>query len=265
MAKLYFIFTCFLFLAFPFIGNAASENNSALITDLFEQGTKAYLAKDYVKASDLLSDVLAKDPANAVVLTNLALAQFNLGKKPYAIGLLRKALSLNPNMETAKESLDYVVSQFPVREIPHKNNIYESLSVNFLQPVHLSSYLLLMAISLFAAGWLLLSYGGRRKKAFEEERDAPSFPVIGSAISLIFLVFLSFSILKAYDQTIVRATVIEDQISMQTAPGDNQVTIMDLYGGMEVVVRQIKAEWVQVTYPGSHTGWIKKSSLLMTR
>lgn len=265
MAKLYFIFTCLLFFTFPLLGHAANENAAPLTAELFSQGTKAYLSKDYAKASSLFGETLAKDPANAVVLTNLALAEFNLGRKSYAIGLLRKALAFSPDLQTAKESLEYVVSQVSIKEMPHKNDLYESLRVNFLQPVHLSSYLLLTAISLFSSGWLLISYGGRRKKASEEEGVMPSFPVIGSIISVMFLIFLGFSMLKTYDQSIVRGTVIEDQTAMQTAPGDNQVSIVDLYGGMEVVVKQIKEDWVQVTYPGSHTGWIKKSSLLMTR
>lgn len=243
----------------------AESSSSTTSSELFTQGTKSYVAKDYAKASEIFTQALDKDPRNAVILTNLALSQFQIGKKAMAVGLLRKALSTDPELVTAKTGLRFVLSQMQVKEVPHKIETYESIRTSILQPVPLSAYMILSAICLFASGWILISYGGRRKKALDEEKSPPPFPFIGTIIGIVFILTTGLLTLKLYDSTIVRGTIIEDQVSLQTAPGDNQVTILDLYGGMEVVVREIQGDWTQVTYPGSLTGWIKKSSLLMTR
>ena len=97
------------------------------------------------------------------------------------------------------------------------------------------------------------------------EKSPPPIPVIGGFLGLVLVIFTGLASLKFYDSTILRGTIIQERVSLQTAPGENQVVILDLYGGMEVIARQVQGDWIQVTYPGSLTGWIKKSSLLMTR
>ncbi|MEK2643785.1 hypothetical protein [Bdellovibrio sp. BCCA] len=262
MSKLKFLSVFFLSLVLPTLVVAQTGSSSA---ELFKQGTQLYLAKDYTKAREAFAQALDKDPYNATTLTNLALAEFQLGKKPLSIGLLRKALASDPELSTAKAGLKFALSQMQVKEVPHQIETYESLRANLLQPVPLSAYLILSALSLFAAGWILLSYGGRRRKAMEEEKSMPGFPIIGTLLSLAFVIFTSLLALKVYDSTVLRGTIIDEKVSLQTAPGDNQVAILDLYGGMEVIAHETQGDWVQVTYPGSLTGWIKKSALLMTR
>ncbi|WP_374076763.1 tetratricopeptide repeat protein [Bdellovibrio bacteriovorus] len=261
MSKLKSLSVFFLSLVLPTLVVAQTGSSA----ELFKQGTQLYLAKDYTKAQEVFTQALDKDPYNATTLTNLALAEFQLGKKPLAIGLLRKALASDPELPTAQAGLKFILSQMQVKEVPHQIETYESLRSKLLQPVPLSAYLILSALSLFAAGWILISYGGRRRKALEEEKSLPAFPLIGSLLSLAFVIFTGLLALKVYDSTILRGTIIEEKVSLQTAPGDNQVAILELFGGMEVIARETQGDWVQVTYPGSLTGWIKKSSVLMTR
>ncbi|MBV2168180.1 MAG: tetratricopeptide repeat protein [Bdellovibrio sp.] len=261
MSKLKSLSVFFLFLVLPALVMAQNES----VADLFTQGTQAYLAKDYAKAQSLFRTALDKDPDNATTLTNLALAEFQMGKKPLAIGLLRKALAHDPELPTAHAGLKFALSQMQVKDVPHQIEAYETLRAKLLQPIPLSAYLVLSAITFFAAGWSLVSYIGRRKKALHEERSLPPFPMIGSFLTLAFVIFTGLLALKSYDATVLRGTIIEEKVSLQTAPGDNQVAILDLYGGLEVIAHKTEGDWVQVTYPGSLTGWIKKSSLLMTR
>ncbi|MGZ3774189.1 MAG: tetratricopeptide repeat protein [Pseudobdellovibrionaceae bacterium] len=251
----------FLSLIFLLPLSSKAESSSA---ELFAEGTKSYSSKDYSKALDFFEKALDKDPYNAATITNLALTQFQLGKKSVAVGLLRKALSVEPDLTTAKAGLKFVLSQMPVKDVPHKIENYESLRTTILQPVPLITFVILSILCLFASGWILISYGGRRKKAFAEEKPLPSFPFIGSLLGFFFIIITILLILKIYDSISIRGTIVEDQISLQTAPGDNQVTILDLYGGMEVIVLETQGEWAQIKYPGSLTGWVKKSALLMT-
>lgn len=261
MSKFKFLSVFVLFFILPAL--AWSQNPSA--EQGFKQATELYLKKDYEKAREEFLKLLDQDPNNATVLTNLALTEFQLGKKPLAIGLLRKALASEPDLVTAQAGLKFIQGQLQVKEVPHQIQTYETLRTNLLQPVPLFAYLVISALSFFAMGWVLLSYGGRRKKALEEETSLPSFPVIGFILSVSFVVFTALAILKLYDATIMRGTIIDEKVALQTAPGDNQVAILELFGGMEVILRQTQDDWVQVTYPGALTGWIKKSSVMMTR
>lgn len=261
MSKIKFLSVVILFFILPNLLLAQATSPA----DLFTQGTQQYLAKDYKKAQELFTQALDQDPDNATTLTNLALTEFQLGKKPRAIGLLRKALASDPELDTAKSGLKFALSQLQVKEVPHQLEIFETIRTQLLLPAPLSAYLVLSALSFFATGWVLLAYGGRRKKAIAEEKALPPLPLIGIFLSLSLVIFTGLLALKIYDSMILRGTIVEEKVSLQTAPGDNQVAILDLYGGMEVIARETQGEWVQVTYPGSLTGWIKKSALLMTR
>jgi tetratricopeptide (TPR) repeat protein len=239
-----------------------TQNDS--FPELFKQGTQHYVAKEYDKARDAFAKALEKDPHNATTLTNLALAQYQLGKKPLAVGLLRKALNSDPELPAAKAGLKFALSQMEIKEIPHQIETYESVRANLLSPIPLFAYLILTAVLMFAGGWIMISYFGNRRRAFAEEKASPGFPVIGTLLTIGFLVSLGLLGLKIFDQTIVRATIIDDKVSMQAAAGDNQAALLDLYGGMEVIVQNENKDWVQVTYPGSITGWIKATSILKT-
>lgn len=241
---------------------AWTQNNS--FAEFFKEGTQHYVAKEYEKSRDAFAKAVEIDPHNATALTNLALAQFQLGKKPLAVGLLRKALAADPELSTARTGLKFVLSQMENRDVPHQLETYESVRAKLLAPVPLLAYLILTAVLLFAAGWTLLSYLGRRRTALSEEKAPPAIPALGVIFSVGFIAFLTLLTLKIYDSNITRATIAEDKVSLQTAPGENQAAILDLYGGMEVIVKANDKEWSQVTYPGSLTGWIKSSSLIIT-
>lgn len=251
----------FALIFFSFLANSQTESSA----DLFTKGTQSYAQKEYKKAQELLTQALDKDPGNPSTLTNLALAEFQLNNKLVAIGLVRKALTIDPNLAVAQTGLEFMLSQISIKEVPHQNEAYEFIRTHFLVSYSHHSFLILSALSLFSAGWIWLSFAGRRKRSIEEEKSPPSTPIIGIFLGFVFVIFTGLAALKFYDSTVLRGTIIEDRVSLQTAPGENQVVILDLYGGMEVIARQVQGDWVQVTYPGSLTGWIKKSSLLMTR
>jgi hypothetical protein len=232
--------------------------------EAYKEGVQFYQAKAYDKARDAFTQAVAKDPHNASALTNLALAQYKLNQKGWAIGLLRKALEVDPHQATAQAGLKFALSQLEVREIPHQIETYETLREDFLQPVTMTFYLGLTALLFFAVGWTFINYAGKRKKALREEDALPAFPLIPSLFALAFAVSVTLTALKIYDLSLTRGTILDDKVTVQAAPGDNQVTLFDLHAGFEVIVRQVDKDWVQVTYPGAATGWIKKSSLLVT-
>lgn len=256
--------TRFIVFFFTLILPTLAWTQDADFAALFNQGTQHYAAKEYDKSRDAFAKALEKDPHNATTLTNLALAQFQLGKKSLAIGLFRKALSSDPELTQAKAGLKFALSQMEIKEIPHQIETYESVRAKLLAPVSIIAYLIMTALFLFAAGWILLGFMGQRRRALAEEKALPGVPVIGTVLAVGFLISVTLLGLKIFDQSIIRATVVDDKVSLQSAPGENQAALLELYGGMEVIVQNDNNEWVQVTYPGSITGWVKKSAVLRT-
>ncbi|MNJ93512.1 Tetratricopeptide repeat protein [compost metagenome] len=242
--------------------NGLAQQDS--FSTLFNEGVKLYQTKDFIKAAETFTKALELDPHNATALTNLALVQYQLNNKGLAIALFRHALEINPELPTARAGLKFALSQLEIKEVPHRIENYENLRTSLLQPVPVIAYQVLTALLLVSAGWILISYWGRRKRAIAEEKAFPSFPYIGALLALGFLVSLTLLSLKIYDQSIPRGTIITEKVSLQAAPGEDQVSVLDLYTGFEVVVHQSSGDWIQVTYPGSLTGWMKKSDLYLT-
>ncbi|MNS90086.1 Tetratricopeptide repeat protein [compost metagenome] len=261
MSKANLLSVFFLFLVLPFAVFAQEESPQ----DLFLKGTQFYIAKDYAQAQESFQKSLEKDPRNSTTMTNLAMAQFQLGHKSIAVGLLRKALAAEPDLLTAQQAYKFILSQMEIKEVPHQLESYETLRRYFLQPIPLTAYLAITALLFFAAGWALLAFVDRRKKAMIAESALPPFPVLATLYSVIFVLFTGLLVLKIHDSRQIRGTVIDERIALQTAPGENQASVLDLYGGMEVLLLSEDGEWAQVSYPGSLSGWIKKSSLIMTR
>jgi uncharacterized protein YgiM (DUF1202 family) len=133
-----------------------------------------------------------------------------------------------------------------------------------LNSISLNGFHLLTALLLFTSGVIWMRFLGRRRKASELEVAPPNTPFIGLLLLFGFMLSVIFTALKAYDLSVPRATIVADKVSAQTAPGDGQSVLFDLYAGFEVIVRSAANDWIQVSYPGGLTGWVKKDSLMST-
>lgn len=232
--------------------------------EYFSSGTKSYQEKKFDAAVVNFEKALDLHPESATVLTDLGLSYFQLQKKGLSIAMFRRALFIDPSQTVAEAALKFVLSQLEVKEIPHQIETYERLRSTVLNSASLNGFHLLTALLLFACGFIWLRYLGRRRKAFEAELAPPGTPIIGLMLGIGLALSFSFTILKIYDLTIPRATIIADKVSAQTAPGDGQSGLFDLYAGFEVIVRNVANDWIQVSYPGGLTGWVKKDSLMST-
>lgn len=249
---------------------AAVESKSAQSTqwngfkEAFESGVLSYQSKKYEDARTAFSFALEKDPLNVQALTNLALVQFQMGQLPWAIALLRKAHNLDPDFSTPRAALDFIMPQLGTREIPHEIQFWETFRSTLLVPFPLNSLMAMTALCLLGTGWLWLQYFGRRKQALQEEKPFPSFPLIGTLIALLFMSGLTLSVLKVWDLSIPRGTVVTEKVTVYSAPDEKSAVLFDLFGGLEVIMKSSNDQWVQVTYPGALTGWIPKSSVFQT-
>ena len=232
--------------------------------EYFRRGTKSYQDKKFDDAIFNFENALDLHPESSAVLTDLGLSYFQIKKKGLSIAMFRRALFVDPSQAVAEAGLTFALSQLEVKEIPHQIETYERLRSSVLNAVSLNGFHLLSILFMFSSGFIWLRYLGRRRKAFEIEEAPPATPVIGMLLSIGFTLSIFFTALKVYDLTIPRATIVTDKVSAQTAPGDGQSGLFDLYEGFEVIVRNAANDWIQVSYPGGLTGWVKKDSLMST-
>ena len=233
-------------------------------SESFRTGLVNYQNKKFAEAKSSFEEVLKSSPNDAAALTNLGLVAYQLGQKSWAVAYFRKAISLNPSLPAPHQGLAFVLPQLDPKEIPHQIETYEMIRDQFLAPVSEYSYFWILAGLIFLFSWSLLKYFGQRKRAEEEDLPFPPPPWITLISAVFTVIFLSLAVAKIYDVQIPRGTIVEEKVSAQSAPGDQQLNLFDLYGGFEVVIRSHSGDWVQVTYPGALTGWIKKSSLYVT-
>lgn len=232
--------------------------------EYFGRGTKSYQEKKFEDAIFNFEKALDLHPDSATVLTDLGLSYFQMQKKGLSIAMFRRALYVDPSQTVAEAALKFVLSQLEVKEIPHQIETYERLRSTVLNSVTLNGFHLLTALLLFASGFIWLRFLGHRRKAYESEMAPPGTPIIGLLLGMGLILSLFFTTLKIYDLTIPRATIVADKVSAQTAPGEGQSGLFDLYAGFEVIVRNVANDWIQVSYPGGLTGWVKKDSLMST-
>lgn len=228
----------------------------------FREGLTFYQTKDYEKARQSFADALAIEPRNAAAMVNLGLTSFQLNDKGQAIALFRRALALEPDMKTAREGLRFAVSKLEIKEIPHRIETYETIRSNVLQLTTLRVFLALTAILILAAGWFLLSWLGERRRALRAQEAPAPFPVKVGALLTLALAGIALTVLKLYDGTLPRGTIVGGKIEARSAPAESGVVLFELHDGFEVLMREVKDGWVQVAYPGGLTGWIPVKNIV---
>jgi tetratricopeptide (TPR) repeat protein len=260
---------CIFFLSFclPASASFANDRGSESYTDFgtaFRLGVESYKEKKFDEAKKAFSAALQFEPNSSATLTNLGLTEYQMGEKGWAVALLRKAHHLDPDFSTPQAALKFILPQLEVKEIPHEISTWENFRGYLVVPVSLFSASIASALFLFAGGWSLLGYLGRRKKSFEEDQAPPAFPLFSAAFVIGFAFFFSIVAAKLWDQNFLRGTIVNTKVSALSLPDEKAPAIFDLYAGLEVILKQKQNDWIQVTYPGGLTGWIPMGSLFPT-
>lgn len=256
--------TTLLKMAFVFFSltsvSGASDLNSA-----FNIYHKSYQSNDFETTKSTIEEALKSDTHNSYLIYNLGLTEYKLGKTGLAIGLWRKALSINPQLNDARQALDYAISQMPAKPLAKTTDstwvwleklIVDYLSFNVLWPLFL--------ISLFVSGYMFIKYLGAKKKAFAND-EAP--PILGTKPVLFLMITLCLGALSFFsftDLVTTKATAIAKPTEIKTGPSADYGTLFEIPEGTEVLIRDKEAEWYKIEDPTGRVGWAMGDQLFLT-
>ncbi|MES2854563.1 MAG: SH3 domain-containing protein [Bdellovibrionota bacterium] len=230
----------------------------------FNAGVAALQKGDATAAATEFRKSIALDADQPVALFNLGVAEQRLGRNGMALGVWRKALALSPEFEPAKNAISWTTRRLERADIASQPEFWESLRSAVLVQTSLLGFIVFLAVLVFAFGWTLLTYFGRRRRALLEETSLPNYPWIPTFFGTLTLIFALLTVAKSLDLEETRGTIIIKKIEARTAPDKNATPLFDLYEGLEVIVRNVSGDWAQVKFPGGSTGWIPREMLFTT-
>ncbi len=236
-------------------------------SDLFEKGLRNYQSKQYREALDSFQELWQRaqtetELAQVPILHNLALAAVQLEQTPLAIAAWRKALSLEPGFQPATLGREFLEQKFALR--PFERDPLALWLRRALEKIGLHPLLWLLAVLLGTAGWTAISYLSERRIALDTEQPLPSVPLLSIALWCVFVFNLAVIGLKLRDQATTRATILAAKVSVRSLPANDGVSLLELTGGNEVLVRREEPGWLQVQTAEGSSGWIQASEAMIT-
>ncbi len=227
----------------------------------FSQGVKSYHQNELELARDQFLQALKESPANVLTLYNLGLAEYKLGKKGLGLAYWRKALDLSPGDRRILSAITFASDDLLANKPLPVKPVFETFRDTILVQMSFAFALLSTFVFSFGALWVILTHLGSRRRALILDTVSPNFPLYGYLLCIISAFFASITTLKNFDRHIQRATVISTQAIVRSGPNEEATNLFELFEGSEVVVRQSKDMWTQVTLPGKSTGWVMSEQL----
>jgi tetratricopeptide (TPR) repeat protein len=249
------------FVILMFLPNICFSEESDL-NSAFNNYQKSYQSGDFDAAKNTLEEALKSHTHNSYLIYNLGLTEYKLGKVGLAIGLWRKALSINPQLNDARTAMDYATSHMPIKPLSKNTDstwiwlekiINDHLSFNFLWPLFL--------VTFFIFGYQAIRYFGAKKRAFAND-EAP--PILSAQTITFFVVALALGILSSVsfrDLSIPKAIVIIKSAEVKTGPNADFATIFEIPEGTEVLIRDKDNQWYKIEDPMGRVGWTDDSQI----
>ena len=220
----------------------------------FLEGIKAYEAKEFDQAQKILSQLAAQFPENSVVLYNLGLTEYQLGNFGLALGLWRKARSLEPGLEEAEAAIAFTEERlFPdATEPPVYLSLFRSMaSIGFL------AWLFILCGSLFALGWFAIEFTYKKHLPFQQ------WPGWYYSFAPVLLIALLFTVSLAISENQNLATVVVPDLQTKTTPAADAPTLSELDEGQVVSVESRSGDWFRIRTERGRKGWVPQKSILM--
>ena len=228
--------------------------------DAFQRGLAAYQKQDYAAARDAFTAALDAGPRTARVFHDLALTNYRLGDKARALGQWRKALAIDPNYAPARAGRELLEAGQHMRAFQGEGA--QRLVRHALEriPPFVGSWVLALTVTMFL--WALLRHLGARREALAEDRvrPGPGWRLLLSA-AVALLTGAAFA-LQRYLTGDAFATVVTERAPVRSLPNTHAVTLFEVSGGGEVVIKRAQDGWAQIQVPDGATGWVRGDELI---
>ncbi|MCJ8277184.1 MAG: hypothetical protein HRT44_02110 [Bdellovibrionales bacterium] len=220
----------------------------------FIEGVEAYKSKDYEKSKDIFQGLLTEYPNNPVVIFNLGLAEYSLGKKGLALGLWRKARFISPGQDEVSKAINFVETElFPDGQ---ESGVFTTI-IKWLKKVPLHLWILFCFLSLFFFIWMSITFIAKRKIPI------PQWPAWQFLLIPVFLFtgFLSLYFLQEENQ--VSATVVASGVNTKTGPSETAPNLSALIEGELVLVEKRVDNWIQIHTMTGAPGWVESKDIII--
>jgi tetratricopeptide (TPR) repeat protein len=228
----------------------------------FDQGLKAYQAKNWDVARDNFEKALQNHPDEGAIFYNLGLTYFQLGKHGYAVGYWRKALATAPGLNAASSALDQIEEKYHFGQLDRSP--WAAAAHSLFQRFSWNVWLVGLAVLLSLTGLVWLSFFEKRKIAINSEAEAPSVSWTLLFLTVLLVAAIAGNLGKFLDQQRVRATVVSNTSEIRSAPSKDGVSLAPISEGSEIGIVDSHEDWVQVNTGDGSTGWLPKSDVLIT-
>ncbi len=219
----------------------------------FLNGIQAYRNNDFQKAKEIFSQMVQDNPDNPTLLYNLGLAEYHLGRMGLALGLWRKARTLNPEGIPVEQAISFTEEQlFPNQ----RDKTFISTIYITLLKLPLWVWWLASLVSFTAAGWWSLEYGVKK-------RLMPNLWPSWLFFVFPFFIFTTiFATLDYLDHTKVSATVVAKELSSRAGPSETSPELGQLSEGQLVKVEKMYQNWVQIRTQTGSPGWVPQNAVI---
>ena len=250
----------------PFLSLSFAEDgitpDSAM--EAYQKGLQSFQNNQFEEARDLFRYSWEKSPQSALSLFNWGLAEQKLGNQGMALAAWRKALFLKPGFDSAEQAIEYLIKTSSLPGIQKNQNHWEVFRESALIKLSFHQLSALVLLLLIAAGWKTIQYLGQRYVAIEQELPLPSMPWVGLFLVTLLISSITLVGFKVVDYYNPRATVIQNTVTVYSAPSGSSSSLFEIYEGAEVYLKRKQSAWSQVKYPGGLTGWVQNQSLFHT-
>jgi hypothetical protein len=228
----------------------AGAATNAPIGQLFDQANKLYEQGRFVEAAAAYRDIAASGGGTASVWFNMGNASYKAEQLGRAIAAYRMAERLDPRDTALRANLQFVrgkVYSDDRAHVPWWKNVVRLATLNEWTVI---------TMALFWAFFSVLAcaeFAGRRYT-----KTALAFLVLG-------LLGAATTALAWNDWRQAEAVVVAREAVVRFGPLDVSQQAFQLRDGVELTVRSVKDDWIEVRDPEKRTGWIRRDEVVLLR
>ncbi|MEM1219060.1 MAG: tetratricopeptide repeat protein [Bacteroidota bacterium] len=232
----------------------ASAQTAAVV---FDQGNQAFEKGDFSKAIQQYEAILESGQYSSDLYYNLGNAHYQNGALPQAILAYERALKLEPYHAECRQNLSMVRLEVKEEVAPAPVFFLELWWKNWQYRLSISAWFGL-AIALFwlsGAGLVLWQMG--------KERSQRKWGFLGGSIAfaLALLPLVTGVSAQKNARTLSDLGIImEENISLQSAPAERSPALRRVYPGSRVEILEEKETWFKVQLNSGEEGWVMASS-----